>query len=61
MNRRPTWLAAIGWNLALVAVCAAAWIVLGALLLFTLTMWRFFDAQREDRSHDRFLHQVDNA
>lgn len=40
---------------------AAAWIVLGALLLFTLTMWRFFDAQREDRSHDRFLHQADNA
>lgn len=40
---------------------AAAWIVLGVLLLFTFSMWRFFDAQLEDRSHDRFQHQVDNA
>ncbi|HNZ02997.1 MAG TPA: sugar ABC transporter permease [Myxococcota bacterium] len=43
MNRRPTWLVAIGWNLALVAVCAVTLYPVLWVLKMALTPSQAFD------------------
>ncbi len=40
---------------------AAAWIALGLVVLLTLAVWRFFDAQLEERVRDRFLHRAEST
>ena len=40
---------------------AVAWVVLGVLMLLTLTTWRLFDAHLEERTRERFIHRAESV